>query len=84
MDKNRLLLSNIQFGYNIYKFYVRKVNGRLKPIMDALILGEQMGFRIARSFTDMIFTLKHIIEKKEYKCETHIAFIDIMKASDVN
>lgn len=66
-----------------YKIYAKIMNERLKIIADHLISEEQMGFRKGRSTTDAIFTLKRIIEeRREFNCETHLAFIDLLKAFD--
>ncbi len=66
-----------------YKIYARIINERLKIIADHLISEEQMGFRKGRSTADAIFTLKRIIEeRREHNCETHLTFVDIVKAFD--
>ena len=66
-----------------YKIYTRILNERLKIIADHLISEEQMGFRKGRSCADAIFTLKRVIEeRREYNCETHMAFVDLVKAFD--
>lgn len=66
-----------------YKIYARMLNERLKKIADHLISEEQVGFRKGRSCMDAVFTLKRIIEeRREFNCETHLAFIDLEKAFD--
>lgn len=66
-----------------YKLYARVINNRLKKIADVLLLEEQNGFRKGRSCNDNITAIRQIIEKRrEYNLETHIAFIDYVKAFD--
>lgn len=65
------------------KIYSRIINNRIKGITDVFLEEEQVGFRKGRSCSDNVFTIKQIIEKRrEYNLETHIAFIDIIKAFD--
>jgi len=40
---------------------------------------KQSGFRVGKSYTDNIFYLKQIIEKKTRNQEIHIVFIDFRK-----
>lgn len=66
-----------------YKLYVKIINNRLRPIMEALIEEFQYGFRKGRSCTDCIFTISQLIEKrKEFNLPTFFAFIDYEKAFD--
>lgn len=66
-----------------YKIYSKIITERLKPISEAIIMEEQAGFRKGRSCIDNIFVLQQIIEKhKEFNRETHLTFIDYIKAFD--
>jgi hypothetical protein len=66
-----------------YKVYAKIVNNRLRKISEVIILEDQAGFRTGRSCIDDVFTLKQIISKRaEYNLETHLAFIDYVKAFD--
>jgi hypothetical protein len=47
------------------------------------MIEEQCGFRKGRSFTDAIFTVQQIIEKrKEHNLPLYILFVDFAKAYD--
>lgn len=66
-----------------YKIYTKILTKRLQNIIDSVILQEQTGFRKGRSCTDNIFIAKQIIEKhREFNRETHMMFVDYMKAFD--
>ena len=66
-----------------YKLYSRIINERLRTISETILLEEQAGFRKGRSCTDDVFSLRQIIQqRREFNLETHIAFIDYLKAFD--
>ena len=66
-----------------YKVYTKIINCRIAKISGHILLEEQQGFRKGRSTIDDIFCLKQIMEKRiEFNRETHLAFIDLEKASD--
>jgi hypothetical protein len=48
-----------------------------------LLNEEQNGFRRGRSCMDSIFTIQQLLERhREYNIETHLLFIDYVKAFD--
>lgn len=66
-----------------YKIYAKIITRRLNTISEVLINGVQHGFRRGRSCSDCVFILKQIIQKRrEYNLETHILFVDFVKAFD--
>ncbi|NSM56166.1 RNA-directed DNA polymerase [Wolbachia endosymbiont of Atemnus politus] len=66
-----------------YKIYAKILNNKLRSITESKLGEEQNGFRKGRSCIDPAFTLKILIEKhREFNIETHIAFIDYIKAFD--
>lgn len=67
----------------VYKIYAKINTQRFKTISEALLLEEQNGFRIGRSYIDNVFTIKQIIEKRrEFNLETHTAFLDLERGFD--
>jgi len=63
--------------------YGKIITGRLKTVSEAILLEEQNGFRIGRSYIDNVFTIEQTIEKRrEFNLETHIAFLDLEKTFD--
>ena len=68
---------------HITKVYERILEKRAREIIEPQLGEEQHGFRANRSTTDLIFTLRTIIEKSwEYNRPPYIAFIDLQKAFD--
>lgn len=66
-----------------YKIYSKIIKNELNDFYEEKLGEEQNGFRRGRSCADGYFTLKLLIEKhKEYNIETHLAFIDYIKAVD--
>ena len=78
-----------------YKIYAKIITQRFKTISEAILLEEQHGFRIGRSCTDNVFTIKGrscidnvftikqtIAKRREFNLETHIVFLDPEKAFD--
>jgi hypothetical protein len=63
--------------------YGKIITGRLKTVSEAILLEEQNGLRIGRSYIDNVFTIEQTIEKRrEFNLETHIAFLDLEKTFD--
>ena len=62
---NSVIHASVKNTMIIYsKIYARIVNGRLKPIADALQLEEKTDFRKGRSCIDVIFILKLTFEER--------------------
>jgi len=80
MTTNYRGISLLNSGYNIYG---RIITQRFETISEAILLEEENGFRIGRSCINNVFTIKQTIEKiREFNLETHIAFLDRVKAFD--
>lgn len=66
-----------------YKIFAKIITRRLNIISEVLLNNEQHGFRRGRACTDCIFIVKQIIQKRrEFNQETHLLFIDYIKAFD--
>ena len=66
-----------------YKIYAKIITQHSKTISEAILLEEKNGFRIGRSCIDNVFTIKQTIEKRrKFNLETHMAFLDLERASD--
>jgi len=66
-----------------YKIYAKIITQHFKTILEYILFEEQNGFRTGRSCIDNVFTIKQTIEKRrEFNLETHIAFLDLVKAFD--
>lgn len=65
------------------KIYESIIERRLRVYADQQLGPWQHGFRANRSTTDMVFTLRRIMDKHwEYNKPLYIAFIDLEKAFD--
>ena len=68
---------------HVGKVYERIIESRLRYCVEEKLGEWQHGFRPNRSTTDLVFTLKIILEKSwEWNIEKYIAFIDLEKAFD--
>jgi hypothetical protein len=64
-----------------YKICADIIKNKLNKYYDNVIGEEQNGFQKGRSWCDVYFTMKILIEKHcEFNMETHIAFVDFKKA----
>ena len=64
-----------------YKLFVNIIKNRLNEHVEDKMVEEQCGFRKGRSYTDAIFTVRQIIEKrKEHNLPLFLSFIDYEKA----
>ncbi len=68
---------------HVGKLYERIVEKRLRTCVEEKLGIWQYGFRPNRSTTDLVFTLKMIMEKNwEWSIDKYVAFIDLEKAFD--
>ena len=59
------------------------VQGRLQQLAEEVLPESQCGFRKGRGCSDMIFTIRQLIEKSnEHKAKVFLVFIDLKKAYD--
>ena len=66
-----------------FKIYGKIITHRFKNTSEAILLEEQNGFRISRSYIDNIFIFKQLMEKRmKFNLETQMAFLDLEKAFD--
>lgn len=66
-----------------YKIFANILYKRLLPYMESIIGEYQSGFRVGRSTTDQLFSIRQILEKcKEYNVEIHQLFVDFKAAYD--
>ena len=66
-----------------YKILSRILFNRLRPLEESFVGEYQAGFRVGRSTTDQMFTLRMILDKfREYNLQTHHLFIDFKAAYD--
>ena len=66
-----------------YKIYAYILYQRLSPYMESTVGEYQGGFRVGRSTTDQLFSIRQILEKcKEYNIELHQLFVDFKAAYD--
>ena len=66
-----------------YKLFANILKNRLNEHLENEMVEEQCGFRNGRSFTDAIFTVQQINEKrKEHNLPLFLLFIDYKKAYD--
>ncbi|XP_055548204.1 uncharacterized protein LOC129731867 [Wyeomyia smithii] len=66
-----------------YKILSRILFQRLRPLQEAFVGEYQCGFRVGRSTTDQMFTLRQILDKfREHNLQTHHLFIDFRAAYD--
>ena len=65
------------------KVMARILQARLQELAEEVLPEAQCGFRKGRSCSDMIFTVRQIIEKSwEHKTKSFLSFIDLKKAYD--
>ncbi len=65
------------------KVAARVLQKRLQELAEDELPELQCGFRKGRSFTDMIFTVRQLVEKFwEHKAKLFLTFIDLKKAYD--
>lgn len=68
---------------HIAKLYERMIECRLREIVEQSLGEEQHGYRKGRGTTDLIFSLRQVVEKAyEYNVDLFIVFIDLQKAFD--
>ena len=66
-----------------HKIYAKIIAQEFKTISETILIEEQNGSRIGRSYIDNVFIIKQTIEKRrEFNLETHMAFLDLEKAFD--
>ena len=66
-----------------YKIFANILFKRLHPYMESTVGEYQGGFRVGRSTTDQLFSIRQILEKcKEYNVEIHQLFVDFKAAYD--
>ena len=66
-----------------YKIFANILYQRLRPYMESIVSEYQCGFRVGRSTTDQLFSIRQILEKcKEYNVEIHQLFVDFKAAYD--
>ena len=66
-----------------YKLFAYILYQRLHPYTEPEVGEYQGGFRVGRSTTDQLFTIRQILEKcKEYNIELHQLFVDFKAAYD--
>lgn len=66
-----------------YKIFAEILYGRLLPYTEEIIGDYQGGFRLGRSTTDQLFTIRQIMEKAwEYNITIHQLFVDFKQAYD--
>lgn len=65
------------------KVVARVVQGRLQDLAEEVLPESQCGFRNGRGCSDMIFTVRQVVEKSwEHKAKAFLVFIDLRKAYD--
>ena len=65
------------------KVAARILQGRLQELAEEVLPESQCGFRKGRGCSDMIFTVRQLIEKaNEHKAKIFLVFIDLRKAYD--
>ena len=65
------------------KVVARVVQGRLQDLAEEVLPESQCGFRSGRGCSDMIFTVRQVVEKSwEHKAKAFLVFIDLRKAYD--
>ena len=65
------------------KVVARIVQGRLQDLAEEVLPEYQCGFRRGRGCSDMIFTVRQMVEKSwEHKAKAFLVFIDLRKAYD--
>ena len=65
------------------KVVAQILQARLQELAEEVLPESQCGFRKARSCTDMIFTVRQLVEKSwEHKSKSFLSFIDLRKAYD--
>lgn len=63
------------------KLVARVMQERLQKLAEDELPESQCGFRAGRSCADMIFTIRHLIEKSwEHRGKVFFSFIDLKKA----
>ena len=63
------------------KVVARVLQERLQKVAEDELSGSQCGFRKGRSCTDMIFTVRQLVEKSwEHAAKFNLTFIDLKKA----
>ena len=66
-----------------YKLFTNIIKNRLNENVEEEMVEEQCGFRKERSWTDAVFTVQKIIEKrKEHNLPLFLLFLDYEKAYD--
>jgi hypothetical protein len=66
-----------------YKIFANILYKRFLPYSESNVGEYQGGFRVGRSTTDQLFSIRQILEKcKEYNVETHHLFVDFKAAYD--
>ncbi|TWW59286.1 R2 Retrovirus-related Pol polyprotein from type I retrotransposable element [Takifugu flavidus] len=66
------------------ELFARVVLNRLQVLAEKIYSESQAGFRVGRSTTDMIFSLRQLQEKcREQRKPLYMAFIDLTKAFDL-
>lgn len=66
-----------------YKLFSKIITRRLNKITEVLLKENQYGFRNGRSCADCVFIMKQLIQKRrEFNLETHLLFVDYIKAFD--
>jgi hypothetical protein len=66
-----------------YKLYSKILNEKLKVQAQHFLLESQNGFQKDRSCIDPLFIMKLLVEKRRgVSLETHLAFLDYVKAFD--
>jgi len=63
--------------------YAKTIAQRFKTISETILLEGQNGFRIGRTCIGNVFIIKQVMDKRtEFNLQTHVAFLDLEKASD--
>ena len=59
------------------------LDARVRHIVESKIGENQLGFRKGRGTDDVLFTIRHIIQKrKEFRMDVAFGFVDLEKAFD--
>ena len=67
----------------ICKVVARLLQGRLQKLAEEELPESQCGFKKGRSFADMIFMVRQLVEKSwEHRAKLFVTFIDLKKAYD--
>ena len=65
------------------KVVARVLQGRLQKVAEEELPESQCGFRVGRGCSDMIFTVRQLVEKTvEHQSKQFLIFIDLTKAYD--